>query len=132
MEAAMTPKSTAWLGGMLCAALMLAASSAPAQDAQTILGRWDVIRAGTRSGKDVAGHMRFQPDGTFTSTLLFLATTDGKYRFLSNRVVELDFPGVIFGRNKTEFVYEIRGDNLKLSNAQLSIDLEFKRLDAGK
>jgi len=111
---------------------MLLASSAVAQDAQAIVGRWDVTRAGNRTGNDVAGHMRFQANGTFTSTLAFLATTDGKYRFVSNRVVELDFPGVIFGRNKSEFVYELRGDNLKLSNSQLSIDLEFKRLDSGK
>ncbi|MFO0863745.1 MAG: hypothetical protein U0744_03655 [Gemmataceae bacterium] len=107
-------------------------AGAVAQDQQQIVGRWDVVRSGNRTGKDVAGYMRFEGNGTFTSTLLFLATTDGKYRFVSNRVIELDFPGVIFGRNKSEFVYELRGDSLKLSNTQLSIDLEFKRLDSGK
>jgi hypothetical protein len=123
---------TAFVGSMLlCMAGWLATISV-AQDQQQIVGRWDVIRSGNRTGKDVGGYMRFEGNGTFTSTLAFLATTDGKYRFVSNRVIELDFPGIIFGRNKSEFVYELRGDNLKLSNTQLSIDLEFKRLDSGK
>ncbi|MBX9678493.1 MAG: hypothetical protein K2X38_06990 [Gemmataceae bacterium] len=128
----MTTFRAAGVGGVfLCIAAWLA-SAAFAQDQQNIVGRWDVIRAGKRVGNEVAGYMRFEGNGTFTSTLAFLATTDGKYRFVSNRVIELDFPGVIFGRNKSEFVYELRGETLKLSNTQLSIDLEFKRLDSGK
>lgn len=128
----MTTFRAATVGGLLLCIAVGLASTVIAQDQQTIVGRWDVTRSGKRVGNDVAGYMRFEGNGTFTSTLAFLATTDGKYRFVSNRVIELDFPGVIFGRNKSEFVYELTGETLKLSNTQLSIDLEFKRLDSGK
>lgn len=115
-----------------CLGLLVLVPMGFAQNPQQWVGRWDVVRSGKRTGADVAGHMRFQADGSFTSTLAFLATTDGKYRILSNRVIELDFPGILFGRNKSEFVYQFQGDSLTLTNTQLSIDLEFKRLDAGK
>jgi hypothetical protein len=103
-----------------------------AADKDEIVGRWDVVRSGKKQAKDVAGHMRFKADGTFTSTLLFLATEDGKYKFISSKVIELDFPGAIFGRNKVEFKYKINGDVLTLEEPQRSLDLEFERIDSGK
>ena len=113
----------------------LATRFAIASDETPIVGRWDVVRSGQNSGKDVSGYMRFNKDGTFTSTLLFLATTDGKYKFLSTKVIELDFPGVLYGRNKVEFKYLIMGtgntDTLNLEGPN-NMDLEFTRVDSGK
>jgi hypothetical protein len=97
--------------------------------APSIVGRWDVVRSGTIRGKDVAGYMRFNKDGTFTSTLAFLATTDGKFKVLSGSVVELDFPGVFYGRNKVEFKYKLDKVSLTLQANSHSIDLEFRRVD---
>lgn len=103
-----------------------------ADDKDEIVGRWDIVRSGKKGPKEVAGYMRFKADGTFTSTLAFLATDDGKYKFVSSKVIELDFPGVIFGRNKVELKFKIDGDVFTLEEPQRSIDLEFKRVDSGK
>jgi len=129
-----------WLG-LLCLVLQLvivfgagcaAGADKKSADETEVVGRWDVVRSGKLKDKDVAGYMRFNKDGTFTSTLLFLATTDGKYKLLSTKVIELDFPGLIYGRNRVEFKYKISGDSLTLEEATRSIDLEFKRVDSGK
>jgi hypothetical protein len=98
-------------------------------ETKSIVGRWDVVRSGTQTGSNVAGYMRFNTDGTFTSTLAFLATTDGRYRTMSSTAIELDFPGVIYGRNQVEFLYRLSNDSLSLKDSKLSIDLEFRRVD---
>jgi hypothetical protein len=125
----------------LCLAVLLASpfeagraagAGDAAADEKAVVGRWDLVRAGKEKATEATAYMRFYKDGTFTSTVLFLTTTDGKYTFLSDKVIELDFPGVFYGRNKVEFKYKLSGDVLTLEEPARSIDLEFKRLDSGK
>ena len=103
----------------------------PAAPGKTFVGRWDVIRSGAKSGSDVGGYMRFKDDGTFTSTVLMLVTTDGKYTVVSSKVIELDFPGGFWGRNKIEFIYQIVNDILTFKGNNNGVDLDFKRVDSG-
>jgi len=116
------------------AAVFGASPAVAADDTDAIVGRWDLVRSGKAKGEDLAGfYMRFTADGTFTSKLGgALSTEDGKYKFVSSKVIELDFPGVIFGRNKDEFKYAIKGDVLTIDEPTGSIDWEFKRVDTGK
>ena len=56
---------------------------------------------------------------------------DGKYKFLSDKVLELDVPGIFYGRNKIEVKYTLTKDQLIIDDAVLR-DLVFKRVDSGK
>jgi hypothetical protein len=116
---------------------VLGASSAFADDVadakKAIVGRWDVVRSGKLKGQDVAGfYMRFNADGTFKSKFgTGLTFDDGKYKFLSGKVIELDIPGVLFGRIKDEYRFTIKDDVLTIDEPMGLIDWEFKRVDTG-
>jgi hypothetical protein len=84
----------------------VAAMPAEAGDKEDIVGRWD------HPPTDVA-YVRFYADGTFKSVAL-LGTQTGKYRLLGDGVIELDTPGVIYGRNQVEIKYCLSGDTLEL------------------
>ncbi|MCW3099256.1 MAG: hypothetical protein JWL77_4874 [Chthonomonadaceae bacterium] len=102
----------------------------PVTPETAIVGRWDVTRSGDNT--NVAGFMRFNPDGTFTSTLAFLAAQDGRYTFKSGQFVELDFPGFFGARSKTEWKVTVSGDSLRLQESQLNLDLSFSKSDSGR
>jgi hypothetical protein len=114
----MSLKSTiAGLGLFLLLFLVLGAGTAPAGDKEDIVGRWD------QTGYDGLKYFRFYSDGTFKEVAP-LGSSTGKYRFLSREVIELDYPGVFYGRNVMEFKYKLTGDKLELKYATLILQYE--------
>jgi hypothetical protein len=105
--------------------------AALAADKDEIIGGWNIVRSGNKQGDDVSGYMRFKANGTFASSVLPLNTYDGKYKFMPSKVIELEFPGVIYGSTKKQLKYKIDGDVLTLKGSN-SIDMEFKRFDCGR
>jgi hypothetical protein len=84
----------------------VAAMPAQAGDKEDIVGRWDHPTV-------ESNYVRFYADGTFKSVAL-LDTAVGKYRLLGDGVIELDTPGIIYGRNQVEIKYRLSGDTLEL------------------
>jgi hypothetical protein len=82
------------------------ANTACAGDKEDIVGRWD-------NPVTDKSYIRFNEDGTFKWVCL-LETSEGKYRFIGKEVIELDTPGVLYGRNQTEIKYRLNGDTLEL------------------
>ncbi len=84
----------------------LGGSTVRAGDKEDIVARWD------NAVTDNA-YIRFNDDGTFKEVTI-LGTTEGKYCLLSKEAIELDVPGLLYGRNVTEFKYKMSGDTLEL------------------
>lgn len=101
----------------------------------TIVGRWDVV--GTADGQpahsDYAGkYIRFNQDGTFKANIPYFTTDDGKYRIISNNAIEVDVPGLLFGRNKSELKYDLKdANNLQIDFLVLLGNVRFKKNDSG-
>jgi hypothetical protein len=114
------------------AAVFGASRADAADDKDAIVGRWDFVRSG-KLEMPAGFYIRFKANGTFTSKLGgALSTDDGKYKFVSSKIIELDIPGVLYGRAKDEYSYRIDGDVLTINEPTGSIDWEFKRVDTGK
>jgi len=118
--------------------LLLAIAGEPSVaggDEKTIVGRWDFVSYNGVLAKDNAVYFRFNKDGTFTSSGVF-ANSEGKYKFLSNKVIEFDEPGILYGRRKNEIKYRIEKDNLIFTIPPIlgngAADMVFKRVDSGK
>ena len=77
-----------------------------AGDEEDIVGRWDHPTV-------EASYIRFNADGTY-KWVAVLNQEMGKYRFLGKEVIELDAPGVFYGRNQVEVKYRLAGDTLEL------------------
>jgi hypothetical protein len=130
------PKTASILGGctLLLCGLLWPAGAYSGGGEKTIVGRWNLVsNKGVAVDKKMAGtlYVRFNRDGTWTSTVPFFYTMDGKYKFLSGKVIELDVPGILYGRNKFEVTFTLSKDQLIIDDPTLR-DLEFKRVDSGK
>jgi hypothetical protein len=102
------PKS--WLVVVLVLLILgMSLSSARAGDKEDIVGRWDCPQNGQ--------YLRFNADGTFKLVTTFW-TVEGKYRLLDDGFLELDTPGLIYGRNKVEFKYKLSKDALEVSTGE--------------
>ena len=84
----------------------VAVTPARADDKDDIVARWDHPTV-------EASYIRFNADGTFKWVAL-LNTAEGNYRFLGKEVIEIDTPGIIYGRNQAEVKYRLSGDTLEL------------------
>jgi hypothetical protein len=104
----MSRNSTRAVLGLLLFGFCLIAAGSPARagDKEAIVGRWDYVSTDTK-------YFRFYADGTFKEVAP-LNSVEGTYRFLSAEVIELDLPGVFYGRRKLEVKYRLSGDNLDL------------------
>ena len=91
---------------LLCLLSIAGTQTATAADNDKIVGRWD------NALSDVA-YLRLNDDGTFKDVAL-LGSKEGKYRILSGDVIELDWPGTLYGRNTVEIKYKLDGDTLEL------------------
>jgi hypothetical protein len=80
-------------------------SSARAGDREDIVGRWNF-------SQDEQQYFRFQADGTF-KLVSPLRTFEGNYRVLDDGYLELDYPGLIYGRTKEELKYKLSKDTLE-------------------
>jgi hypothetical protein len=78
-------------------------------DQNAIVGRWN------HPWGDSA-YMRFNADGTF-KWAGWLNSTEGTYRFPSNDVIELTFPGTFYGSNVMTMEYRLFRDTLELKIA---------------
>jgi hypothetical protein len=77
-----------------------------AGDNVPIVGRWN------HSWTD-SSYVQFNADGTFKWVAL-LRTAQGTWRLLSADTVEMDFPGIFYGRTVVEIKYRLNGNTLEL------------------
>jgi len=90
-----------WIGGSA-----RAEDKKDKSDKELIVGRWD------HPISDDA-YIRFYKDGTY-KWVGVLTSVEGKYRFLSEEVIEFDEPGLLYGRNVSEGKYRLSGNTLEL------------------
>lgn len=76
-----------------------------AGDREDIVGRWNYCA-------DERCYLRLNADGTFKLVAVF-RTIEGTYRLLDDGYLELDTPGLIYGRNKDEVKYRLTQDALE-------------------
>ena len=103
-----TPMTTRAIFAVVLALVLVGLVVTPAQagDKEDIVGRWD--------HSTVEGvYIRFYADGTFKEVAL-LNRTEGNYRLIGLEVIEVDIPGLIYGRNRGEMKYRLSGDTLEL------------------
>jgi hypothetical protein len=79
---------------------------APVNDREAIVGRWN-------HPWSAAVHLDFRPDGTVTSVSL-RGKDEGTYRLLPGGMIELDLPGIFYGRNVVKVPYRLTGETLEL------------------
>ncbi len=98
---------------LIALCLVLLSPMAFAGDKEDIVGRWNHPWADSV-------YVRFRDDGTFKDVSL-LGVKEGKYRIVENGVLEIDTPGLVYGRNVTEVKYAIKDGVLKIG------EVEYKR-----